>query len=735
MNKSISLIWEDIFRSISLNKNAVLVEVAPGYKTKIGSALANLGFRGTIYLIESNELVAASVLENYKELLPHARIIPVVKCLGTVSIGKDIPSKADAIVANHPLDDMALQLSIPAESAKRFFMLDSGPDRIRQTQELWENITHATLSSSIKQTTENWIRFINRAKPRTVIISQCEGTTLQSHKIYKPDETGKQILDALKNHFDVEIDEPQRSCLDMLGLRDRWLIKRFTIKNLSTEMRKQPEAIERLNPSIFCKEQATKLPRRDYSVVYTNNSLLRGLGYITSEMRQDRIDKIIGNAFAYTLERRPAGNRASKTVYADKQADPTGIALSGNYGSGRACYIGSEFNIKGIGKTALIGKPKDPIHATGKLDIVTALREAVMTQYVCEHMQNGSSPVLAVIALKERIHVPWEDASLAAALLVRLDRGTLDRPSHLAFTKLKRGIDFPELIKKYARLDAEMFGQKILHGAWSTGNVSLDGHLLDMESVSITRGRGPRCNITKKYLSNYFGYESIGFKQIIEQLADMLQADSGKCRTIYDEERARHMQTVLLQLLGVPAGKIQTAIEAFPNVGSIAKRFEELAKKASPRKADQNVFGNKDDGTHLLDFSALFMKMPHLTFEHVVRKTELAYCETEIYQPANPAEQYLKTHAIIERAQKSLFLRETERLLEDITKLVSDLRTESYLPTATAWRKQIKAVNKNRPSFSLLTEIIAREVKLFEEGRISNGELNRRVNAIEKSLR
>jgi hypothetical protein len=728
------LIWKDLLQSVCLDTRATVVEVAPGYKSKIGHGLADFGFCGTIYLVEPNQHAAESVARDYIQLLPNASVRLIQKPLDQIDRVFDIPEKIDAIVANHALDDMALRHSIREKDAEVFFNLNSGPDRITQTKRLWESIPHHTLQSSVQKTTRDWVRFINRFKPRLVMLSQYKGNTLQSNNIYLPDEIGLKALEALKKYFDAELMEPQKSILNLKGFEDRWLIKSFDTADLLIEIDKKPRAITRLHPSIFVREKARKLAPKEYHVVYTNNSLLKRLGYISTAETQENTNKIIGDAFAYIIEPEVKKGAVYKTVYADRQADPTDIALSGNCGSGRACYVGSDFNIKGIGKTQLVGKPKDPIHGTGKLDIVTALREALMTEYICKHTESGSSPVLAVIALTDKIKMPWKKDIIRTALLVRLDRGTLDRPSHLAYTNLQREIMLPELIKRYARLDAEMFGKKILHGAWSTGNVSLGGHLLDIESVSITSGRGPRHNITKKYISNYFGYESLGFKQILEQLSHMLGADYKECVAMYDEERARHMTEVLLLLLGVSKEKVPEIVKAFPRVHSLAKQFELLAKKASPRRANLITFGNKEQGTHVLDFSKHFKCMPLCELGLLLKKKEFAHCKTEIYKPENPAEQYLKKHVIIDKNNVKIFLKQTRQFLKDLAHLIEGLKKHSFVPPTNIWRQQLHDKNKGVPSFATLTETIEKEVDAFERDMITAKKLTARINRLGKTF-
>lgn len=738
-----------MIENLNLPKDAILVEIAPGFKTKIGRALADYGFRGILHIVEANSHAGAQVIQRYKKLLPHARVIIHTKPMREAV--NDLPNKVDLIMANHVLDDMVLYESLPRETSDKFFALNSGSERINLTKKFWNNIPAPVLSQAKNTTISNWMYVISHIKSRAVILSQYKSQTLQQHKIYQPDKIGEDLLGSLKKYYNIDTHEPFASYLRRNGQDSYWFIKLNLYRNLLTEIEKTPEALKRLAPDMFVEEKARKLRPEEYSVVYTNNSLLKGLGYIKNE-NQIEIDKIIGDAFAYKIKERQFqahGRCKYKTVYADKQCDPTDIALAGNKGSGRSCYIGSEFNIKGIGKTQLIGNPKDPLHKTGTLDIVTALREALMSDFLCKNTDKGTSPVIAVIALKNKFKMPWDDRPVATALLVRLDRKTLDRPSHLACKKLYRDVNLKELIQQYALLETEMFAHRILHGAWSIGNVSLDGHILDIESVSVVSGYGPKCNVTKKYLSNYFGYEHLGFKQIVEQLAKMLGVNNEECQIIFDETRKTYLTNAFLYLLGISHDKIDKIKILFPESIRLATQFETLSKKIGSRKINLCVFGNKERGVYLLDLSKLFRNLASMTnnqssekyfiekaLQSVLRKKELRYSLKGVrYIPENLAEKQLKENAVIEKQQVKSFLQETQMFIRDLLRFMRVLRRKNHLPPFKKWKMRIKTVNKEILNYATLTDSIKQSVGAFDKNNISNQELNQQIHKLQRRLK
>ena len=107
-NAYIGSIWEDIFRKINLKKTGSIIEVAPGSINKIGLGLKNYGFNGKVYIIEPNKKSLDTITNNYKQLLSQSNIIPIRKPLSDIT-NNDVPlTSCDALVSNHPLDDMII---------------------------------------------------------------------------------------------------------------------------------------------------------------------------------------------------------------------------------------------------------------------------------------------------------------------------------------------------------------------------------------------------------------------------------------------------------------------------------------------------------------------------------------------------------------------------------------------------------------------------------------------------
>ena len=119
-NLEISEKWWRKLVSYRLPTGGIVVEVAPGSSPKIGIGLHYLGFEGTIYVIEPDQKAIESIVKQYEILLPKTKIIPIAKLLNDAI--PDLPRKGiDALLANHPMDDMVIGKSLSEQDFKELF--------------------------------------------------------------------------------------------------------------------------------------------------------------------------------------------------------------------------------------------------------------------------------------------------------------------------------------------------------------------------------------------------------------------------------------------------------------------------------------------------------------------------------------------------------------------------------------------------------------------------------------
>src|SRR3989344_6809202 len=400
----------------------------------------------------------------------------------------------------------------------------------------------------------------------------------------------------------------------------------------------KPHAIRRLGKSIFVPQQARRLRPEEYDVIYADSICF-------GNERRDTIQKQIRN-FAIVLDTENPADRVF--VYADRQKDKTGIALSGNEGSGRAVYYGQNFNILGVGKTTLC-KSMVPSHSTGKLELVSAMRRIILSRWINRFSQRTPVHPL-LIALKETVKVKWNPNPVPASLLVRIDDGSLDRPSHIEQSP-EIPFDFVKTLAEYAKLDAECFAHRILQGTWSTGNYSLQGHVIDLEAVSFVKYRGPAYTSSSKYPHNRFGYEGFGLLKILQQLADVKNITDDKIKHRFYQERCKHLGRTFLSLLGIPSDPASSFFLSHQDlVLGVSQQFEALSKKISSHAAQLNLYMpvSDDQDPSLLDMSNLFRNLANLygspgaeakAFGFLIRKEMISRIRPGPFAiPANQAE-------------------------------------------------------------------------------------------------
>jgi hypothetical protein len=196
-----------------------------------------------------------------------------------------------------------------------------------------------------------------------------------------------------------------------------------------------------------------------------------------------------------------------KTFFADRYG---GHGIGPNGGSGR-CAVAGTFQVKGIGRTPLVGVGLDYSHSHGSMTLEEALREAVFAEVAAQEMPLGAIPVIAVIATGTKL--PWGERK---ALLVRpnffrasyLQRAVYHRPNvgvasdyRADVARVKVMVDAAlepapgsfnlglraDPIGDFARNVAVQMAfahvQRLYFGVCSTSNLSLKGEVVDFGSA------------------------------------------------------------------------------------------------------------------------------------------------------------------------------------------------------------------------------------------------------------
>lgn len=222
-NKYIGEIWANILLKSKIQKKSTIIEVAPGSVNKIGYGLQLLGFEGILYVVEPNKRALNSIVKQYSLILNKAKIIPLPYKLNKIL--KHLPKKVDAIISNHPLDDMIIGKTLKSNQFKKLFN-DFYGKIPSKTDILWRKLSKKgrTLEKIKKEITNEWANLINKVNPDLVIISQYESYFFKSNGISAPDKNAFEILIKIKARFkeylDEEIIRKERRIRDS----NRWLV-------------------------------------------------------------------------------------------------------------------------------------------------------------------------------------------------------------------------------------------------------------------------------------------------------------------------------------------------------------------------------------------------------------------------------------------------------------------------------------------------------------------------------
>jgi hypothetical protein len=374
-----------------------------------------------------------------------------------------------------------------------------------------------------------------------------------------------------------------------------------------------PEAVNRLGTDVFVKLPLFRTQKR-YLPIYINRNLYREFfGEINSfeQMREVIIDH-----FSVTIDTEEPHGEQVGWAYADRQYDPLNIALKDNLGSGRAYYVGQCFNIKGE-KTPLATSP-DPYFSNGFLEMERGIWETMSANILGSDLETPVPQVLAILDLGEWCQVKWRKKLEKRVKIVRIDRGgSLDRITHVFFRKTPLSKErLHQTAQLFGKQEGEKFIERILHGAWSAGNISLDGRLMDFDTICAVKGRAPQFSANLWHYENFFGYEWEGQAKILEALCN--DNTINKESVTYDNlfhGMVAAMETHIAKSLPSLMGFTHTE-EIFDaqheKIIALAKEFMALARKFYPKYNGFSAVSGLCNLIHVFDLSVFFRSYPLL---------------------------------------------------------------------------------------------------------------------------
>lgn len=293
---------------------------------------------------------------------------------------------------------------------------------------------------------------------------------------------------------------------------------------ISTLSDGKPEAMgEMLGEKSYLPVEAQRLTKA--RLLWVNIPYLRENGFAIPESGLTKeLEKQILDAFAWgvpgEMEPKSAFKKDEKKIFfADRYG---GGGLAANWGSGRAASAG-KIQIKGIGKTALVGTDLGMGHSNGMVPGGEALREPIFGE-VNGELPMGSNRVIALIdrgttqtlpngRIQPNVNIVREDpirpahyveawygqgplASSEGARLkesVKFLQNALPHPegskSRSKASKIQEGIN--EFTDRYAKQQAAAFAHKLYHGGTSLSNTELSARFLDFGTETAQPGYAP----------------------------------------------------------------------------------------------------------------------------------------------------------------------------------------------------------------------------------------------------
>lgn len=376
-----------------------------------------------------------------------------------------------------------------------------------------------------------------------------------------------------------------------------------------------PDAVMRQGKALFAPMPLYR-SKQKHTAVYINQQLYMNLFNVQNAPSFEEMAAALELLFSSTIEPEKGTGDVIGTAYADRQADPLNLSLAGNQGSGRAYYVGRCFNIKGE-RTVLATSDRKRF-SDGYLEMERCIWEAVVGNALQGAITTGLNGVLAIFDMNERCDVVWRDKPVKRGKIIRIDEGAaLDRITHLFYRQQPvLPTQWEQTATAFGRLEGDKFIERIIHGTWSPGNISPNGHLIDFDTVGAVKGRSPQFSSTRWHHENYFGFEYHGQLNVIEAMTkdsalnpDCLPFAPLRETLLFAMQRQIAMRFV--SLMGfADAASVYARHET--DIDALCVLWVELARKGFRKHDEMSTKTAEAAALHLFDFSHFFRIYPLL---------------------------------------------------------------------------------------------------------------------------
>lgn len=497
----------------------------------------------------------------------------------------------------------------------------------------------------------------------------------------------------------------------------------------------------------YLSQEEVYASKEKYNVIYINEKLYEKI--FNEKYEWENASKKIEDMFSITLDKNNSNGVKIGEGFADMQEDPFGIALSNNLGSGRAFFYGSNFNIKGE-KTKLATSPKS-IYSNGKYALSAAIKETVISNILSKDFVISNFESLAILEKKEKYNfleeyldendeIKIREFNLPCAIEIRYykERELYRISNSIINNDLYTKDMMIELSKEIAKLEANKFSDRFLHGSWSSGNITPNGNLIDFDTSTFVKGRYPQYSNTFKYKSNFFGYEIDGQKIMINSIIDKSNIENKEelKKEISNIMNYTYNQTLKIRFCDLIGLDYNKHYEIFSeDIDYLFEKFEELSKKFIPNYYATNIAEKCDNVTYLFDFSNFFQKyLIKVDTENynVFLGMQLLYNNTEelLYNKIgfikDKIEEFFKSD-LVEIKYKDLYLIEAMKFVERYDNLFSKI-IEKFNIEEIKLKQYI--INSERNYITGNSYIYGDLSYAYDNKKIDNKTMNRIINAL-----
>jgi hypothetical protein len=193
------LLFSNIIKQSKNTEIKTAVEFAPGFRIKGAYSLRKIGFKGTLYVLDTNDNVLEYIKEIYQIVLPEANIICLKNSLKDSL--KYLPQEIDLFLANHPLDDMIIYEYLGNKSVSAF---NNTVDSKTHLYNAWGKILENQEIDKITNIVFNeWKYFLHNIKIKLFILSQYKSAYFKGKENIS-DTLTKELFEKLKIYLNSD---------------------------------------------------------------------------------------------------------------------------------------------------------------------------------------------------------------------------------------------------------------------------------------------------------------------------------------------------------------------------------------------------------------------------------------------------------------------------------------------------------------------------------------------------